>query len=133
MEYIGVAVALRKNGEFLLVKRSADDSSPGLWEFPGGKSEAGETCEQAGIREVTEETGLFVKSLELIVEYVRPRRSGIGNVKMALMLSTDFSGAVVLSEEHSEYRWVRENELITFDEKEKIANDVFKFIEVSKR
>lgn len=130
MRYLGVSVALKKNGRFLLVKRSAGDSSPGLWEFPGGKSESGETYEQTGTREVDEETGLSVKSLKLIVEYIRPRRSGIGNVKMALMLSEDFSGTVKLSEEHSEYKWVRESELATFNEKEKIANDVFKIIEV---
>ncbi len=39
------------------------------WEFPGGKREKGETPQQAAIREVMEETGGKVSSLDLIGEY----------------------------------------------------------------
>ena len=43
----------------LLVRRS-NPPDAGFWGFPGGKIEAGETLEQAAIREVKEETGLRV-------------------------------------------------------------------------
>jgi len=56
-----VAVALiYDRGEFLIMKRSEEQMLGGLWEFPGGKLEAGETPEQAAIREVREETGLAI-------------------------------------------------------------------------
>lgn len=43
----------------LLVRRS-NPPDAGFWGFPGGKIEAGETIEQAALREVNEETGLRV-------------------------------------------------------------------------
>lgn len=39
------------------------------WEFPGGKREQGETLEETAIREVEEETGAQIKSLQFIGEY----------------------------------------------------------------
>lgn len=56
-----VAVALVSHGRrVLLVQRPARGPLPGLWEFPGGKIEAGETPEAAVRRELHEEAGLAV-------------------------------------------------------------------------
>jgi A/G-specific adenine glycosylase len=51
---------LADSGEIFVQKRRADDVWPGLWEFPGGVLEPGETPEQALVREYREETGLEV-------------------------------------------------------------------------
>jgi mutator protein MutT len=60
-----VRVIIRnKKGKFLLVKDKWG------WNFPGGKINPGETPEKAGKREVHEETGLEVESLEKIAEEV---------------------------------------------------------------
>ncbi|MBU1039875.1 MAG: A/G-specific adenine glycosylase [Proteobacteria bacterium] len=48
-------------GLVFIQKRRADDVWPGLWEFPGGVIEPGETPEQAMVREFSEETGLRVR------------------------------------------------------------------------
>ena len=50
------------DGRVLLAKRPAGKSMPNLWEFPGGKMEAGETPEDTIIRELQEELGIDTKS-----------------------------------------------------------------------
>ncbi|MFD2445491.1 NUDIX hydrolase [Bacillus sp. CGMCC 1.16607] len=59
---VGVAVAvINETGEFLLQKRS-----DGLWGVPGGFIELGESTEEAGRREVLEETGIEIGKLDLV-------------------------------------------------------------------
>ena len=50
-----------KNDELLISKRPESVHLGGLWEFPGGKLEIGETYEDCVIREIYEELGIEVK------------------------------------------------------------------------
>lgn len=54
---------LRRGSEFFIQQRLPDDIWGGLWEFPGGRLEEGETPEQAAVREIREETGWQVNGL----------------------------------------------------------------------
>lgn len=53
-----VAAILWRDGRFLAVERPQGKAMAGLWEFPGGKIEPGETAEAALVRELAEELGV---------------------------------------------------------------------------
>ena len=53
------AVALKK-GQVFLAKRKEGGHHGGLWEFPGGKIEPGESAERALVREIQEEHGVAI-------------------------------------------------------------------------
>jgi mutator protein MutT len=77
-----VAGIFVKEGRLLLAQRPAGGSYPGLWEFPGGKVHAGETPEEALVREWREELDAtpvgplpdgFAREAEVILLFFRVR------------------------------------------------------------
>lgn len=69
MNAIEVSAALIfRDGKLLITQRHAGSHLGGLWEFPGGKREAGETFEQCLVREIREELGVEIAVGELFDE-----------------------------------------------------------------
>ena len=58
---VAAAVTVREDGAVLLAQRNVDDMLGGMWEFPGGKCEDGETLAQCLVREMKEELGVTVE------------------------------------------------------------------------
>ncbi len=67
-----VAATLPVIGERVILMRRATDPGRGLWSYPGGYLENGETLEEAALRETLEEIGLEVKITGLLGVYSRP-------------------------------------------------------------
>jgi len=66
-KFIDVAAGLVfRDGKLLITQRKPDSHLGGLWEFPGGKLEPGESFEDALIRELDEELGIEVEVGDLI-------------------------------------------------------------------
>lgn len=91
-DYLQVAVGVVKNadGRILLSLRDQSLHQGGLWEFPGGKLEPGETGLQALIRELKEEVDISVGSAAplITVKHHYPDRA----VQLNVFLVDDFSG-----------------------------------------
>jgi 8-oxo-dGTP diphosphatase len=72
-----VAAIVERDGRFLLTRRQRGTHLEGLWEFPGGKIDGGETDGQALVREMREELDVeaVVGELELQTTHAYPERT----------------------------------------------------------
>ena len=72
MSVVEVVAALIRDdaGRYLITRRREGTHLAGLWEFPGGKREAGESLEQSLVRELREELGAEFE-VTALVETVR--------------------------------------------------------------
>jgi 8-oxo-dGTP diphosphatase len=77
LPYVVVAAAiLQREGKILLTRRKLDAHQGGLWEFPGGKQEVGETLEQCLQRELKEEIDIEVGDVQhfYVLRYRYPEK-----------------------------------------------------------
>ena len=98
----------------LICKRPQGKSLAGLWEFPGGKVEAGETPEAALIREMDEELGITITQSCLAPFVFASHTYETFHLMMPLYLCRRWSG-VVVAKEHDALAWVKPNALSDYD------------------
>ena len=102
------AAIMHRDGKVLIAKRPSKGLLGGLWEFPGGKLEAGETHAEALMREIREELGTDVAPIEWFGTY----RHAYTHFKVTLQAwLTDLTGPEPSAIEASEIRWVSIPEL----------------------
>lgn len=99
----GIIVECR--GKILLLKRSMRDSYSGKWCLPGGSVEENETYFDAAIRELREETGLFVDTLEDLGFHNYEEQEKHINFRVFRIVFKD-RPVVFINNEHSDYLWV---------------------------
>ena len=89
-----VAVALvDAEKRVLLQQRSPDRAMAGLWEFPGGKVEEGETPEAALVREIEEELGIALDPAALAPSCFASAALGDRHMILLLYLCREWRGA----------------------------------------
>lgn len=105
------AVALiDADGRVLLAQRPEGKSMAGLWEFPGGKVEPGETPEAALIRELHEELGIDTQESCLAPLTFASHAYESFHLLMPLFACRRWQG-VVRGRENQALEWVRPNRL----------------------
>lgn len=107
-QVVGAAVvdSLAAPTKMLAARRTAPEQFAGMWEFPGGKVEAGESCEEGLHRELREELGVEVL---LGAEIYGPGRQGWplnDKAAMRVWLAEVTEGVPAPLEDHDELRWV---------------------------
>jgi 8-oxo-dGTP diphosphatase len=111
---VAVVAAVITNGDRVLAcRRNAKREAGGLWEFPGGKVEPGESAVEALEREIREELGVGIRVGELLhrgTTLVNGR-----SVELACYWAALTGAAPSESTDHDDIRWFRRDQLRGLD------------------
>ncbi|TVX99400.1 (deoxy)nucleoside triphosphate pyrophosphohydrolase [Paenibacillus cremeus] len=111
VDVVGAVIFNEKN-EVLCALRSQTMSLPGLWEFPGGKIEAGETPEQSLAREIQEELNCSIQIGDLVADATHEYPNVI--VRLITYRATITEGTPIPNE-HEKLIWLPVGEIDTLD------------------
>lgn len=114
--HVAAAALIDPDNRVLLVKRPDDKSFADLWEFPGGKIEAGETPEYALVRELEEELGIETRPgcmtpVGFNSHYYKDKNFHV----LICLFSCRMWRNAPRAKEHKDLKWVKAQELSRFD------------------
>ena len=107
---VAACALIDADGRVLLAERPAGKTMAGLWEFPGGKVEAGERPEETLIREMKEELGIVIREPCLAPLTVASHAYPDFHLLMPLYVCRRWEG-IVQAQEGQQLAWVRPNKL----------------------
>ncbi len=110
---VAAAALIDTDGRVLICKRPKGKQLEGMWEFPGGKVEEGETLEACLIRELEEELGIKVAKNCLAPFVFASHAYDSFSLIMPLFLCRRWEG-VVTAREHEAIAWVRPQKLTDY-------------------
>jgi 8-oxo-dGTP diphosphatase len=105
-----VAGVVRRGDRVLMTQRPPGATHAGLWEFPGGKLEPGETVDQALVREVREELGVGCRPGRVLDVAVHDYPSGLA-VEIVFVACVLESEAFTPSAAVHDTRWTRPRDM----------------------
>ena len=110
---LAVSAGIFRDGKILLVRR-AREPAKGVYTFPGGRVEFGESLHEALAREVREETGLKIEIVGLIGyrEALPPRTGGHGHFVVLPFAARWVANEVALNEELDDAKWLPPREAV---------------------
>jgi 8-oxo-dGTP diphosphatase len=108
---IATTALIVKDKSFLVIKRATQDEigKEGSWTLPGGRVEAYEDPNKSVLREVKEETGLNVKLIKPILVW-SIRKDDVWRIVIHYLCEYK-KGKVKLSKEHSDFAWIKFEDL----------------------
>jgi mutator protein MutT len=102
------AAIIRQEGKILITERPKGTHLEGLWEFPGGKKESGESLEECIIREIREELSVQIAPNKLLLTVTHEYASKI--VELHTFLCSIVNGSPTPLD-GQDMRWVDPEEL----------------------
>ncbi len=108
--FVGVKALIQDKEKILLIKRSdkyKKSNVHGIWDIPGGRINIGEEPETALNREVFEETGLKLKDIKKILDASTIYKDKEKQIIRITYLCTVENTEISLSDEHTEFKWIR--------------------------
>ena len=105
-----VGAVITRGGLVMCAQRGDDGNLPGLWEFPGGKIEQGESKQAALMREITEELGCTVEVGREVTTTTHEYE--FGEVTLTTFYCRLVAGTPKLTE-HTSLKWLPPDELET--------------------
>lgn len=106
------AIIRNEEGLVLAVRRGPGMGNAGKWEFPGGKTRAGEDQEECILREIDEELGIDI----VICGRLDNVEHDYGNKQIRLIpFICDTLASKPVLREHDQYRWMQPDELVKLD------------------
>lgn len=120
---------IKYKDEFLAVKRSKnDDFLPGVWEFPGGNIEDGETILPELKRELLEEIGININTEDALIvniyDKIKEKDEKYHYIELDFLIEVDSKKLEIkLSDEHDDYLWLKaDSDLLDDFIKSKLKN-----------
>ena len=107
-----VAALIWDNNRFMICQRPFHKARGLLWEFVGGKTEAGETKAEALIRECKEELDITVKPLEVYMELTHVYPDLTVNLTL---FNAEIAEGIPKMLEHHDIRWITVAEIPEYD------------------
>lgn len=107
-----VVAILKKEDKILIAKKREGKPLAGLWEFPGGKIEEGETPEESIIRELMEEMNIKVRVNEYVGESIYDY--GDGKIISLKGFTAEIIEGNIKLTDHDEYKWVTLEEIYNY-------------------
>ncbi|MBS2013274.1 MAG: (deoxy)nucleoside triphosphate pyrophosphohydrolase [Deltaproteobacteria bacterium] len=102
-----VAAVLERDGSYLITQRRSTAVLPLMWEFPGGRVEAGETDQQALKRELLHRLGADIEVGKLISFVSHPYEHYVVDL---FLYECSFTNAVLEARAVNAFKWVPSNE-----------------------
>jgi mutator mutT protein len=109
---VAAAIIENEHGQILIARRGKGKAQEGLWEFPGGKLELGESPEACLIRELKEEMNVVIEPYERFG--ANEHDYGTVQIRLIAYKARYVQGGIRLVD-HDEYRWVGKAELEKFE------------------
>ena len=105
------AALFEQRGEFLIARRSPQDTLGGFWEFPGGKVEKGETPQECLEREILEELGVESTACDVVCKSVYEYEHGAFEI---IAIKTTLKSSNFKLSSHDKIEFVKKERLLDF-------------------